>query len=202
MATYSQYVRESFQREFDRQKTGDYDYGKIYRERLIGFRKEKSSIVRLEKPTNIPRARALGYKAKKGFFTVRVRVRKGSGTRTRPSGGRRPKRMGINKLTRRISIQGIAEKRANKKYPNCEVLNSYYIGEDGQTKYYEIIMVDASAPEILADKDVSWIALSHNRNRAERGLTSAQRKSRGLLNKGKGAEKVRPSQRAHDRKAK
>lgn len=202
MTTYAQFVKESFQKEYAGEKTQDYDFGKIYRERLIGFRKEKESIVRLEKPTNIPRARNLGYKAKKGFVVVRVRVRKGSGLHRRPIRKRRPKRMGVNKLTRRIPIQGIAEKRANKKFPNCEVLNSYFIGEDGLHKYYEVILVDVSAPEILSDQEINWIAAPQHRNRAERGLTSIQKRARGLRVKGKGAEKARPSQRAHDRKAK
>ncbi len=202
MTTYAQYVKESFQKEYAKEKSADYDFGSIYRARLIEFRKVKDAIVRLEKPTNIPRARQLGYKAKKGFVVVRVRVRKGSGLHRRPSKGRRPKRMGVNKLTRRISIQGIAEKRANKKYPNCEVMNSYFIGEDGMSKYFEVILIDTSAPEILSDKEFNWITEPQHRNRAERGLTSAQKRSRGLHGKGKGYEKVRPSQRAHHRKAK
>ncbi|MDP3765404.1 MAG: 50S ribosomal protein L15e, partial [Nanoarchaeota archaeon] len=35
---------------------------------------------------------------------------------------------------------------------------------------------------------------------SERGLTSAGKRGRGLLHKGKGAEKLRPSLRAHQRK--
>lgn len=202
MATFADYVKESFQKEFLSEKTPDYDFAKIYRERLIGFRQSKESVVRLEKPTNVVRARSLGYKAKKGFVVVRVRVRKGSGLHRRPARKRRPKRMGVNKLTRRISVQGIAEKRANKRYPNCEVLNSYFVGEDGLHKYFEVILVDANAPEIRSDRTIGWIAGSKHRNRAERGLTSRQKKSRGLHKKGEGAEKARPSQRAHERKAK
>lgn len=199
--TYVQYVKETFQSEFAGKKSADYDYKRLNRERLIEFRKEKRAVVRVDKPTNIPRARELGYKAKKGFVVVRARVRKGSGAHKRPSKGRRPKRMGVRKLTRRISIQGIAEKKAGKKYPNCEVLNSYLIGTDGTHKYYEVILVDVSAPEIKSDKDINWICERQHRRKAERGLTSAQKKSRGLK-KGKGHEKNFPSLRAHDRKAK
>lgn len=202
MVSFAEHVKSSFGKEFAGRKDEFYDYRKLYKERLMEFRKTDESVVRLEKPTNIPRARSLGYKAKRGFVVVRVRVRKGSGIHRRPSRARKPKRMGVNKLTRRISIQGIAEKRANKKHPNCEVLNSYFVGEDGKNKYFEVIMIDTGAPEIIADKDVSWIFSGKHHNRAERGLTSAQKKSRGLRRKGKGAEKVRPSQRAHDRKAK
>ncbi|MBI2598384.1 MAG: 50S ribosomal protein L15e [Candidatus Diapherotrites archaeon] len=201
MPTFFEHVRGSFESEYAGKKSPFYDFKAIYMERLIEFRKPAESIVRVERPTNLPRARALGYKAKKGFVVARVRVRKGSGMHHRPSRARRPKRMGVKKLTRRISIQGIAEKRANKKYPNCEVLNSYWVGEDGRNKYFEVIMVDPQRPEIQGDKNLRWLASSKHNNRAERGKTSAQRKSRGLK-RGKGHEKNFPSLRAHDRKAK
>ncbi len=203
MTTYGQYVKDSFQKEYaGEKKDPNYDYAKLYRDRLISFRQEKDTVVRVEKPLNLPRARELGYKAKNGFVVVRVRVRKGSGLHRRPSRGRRPKRMGVNKLTRRIPIQGMAEKKAGKKYPNCEVLNSYFVGEDGVSKYFEVIMVDIAQPEIKSDRDINWIISNKQKGRAERGLTSRQKKARGLHKKGKGVEKVRPSQRAHDRKAK
>ncbi|MBU2100861.1 50S ribosomal protein L15e [Candidatus Micrarchaeota archaeon] len=196
--SYSKAVKETFQKEFSGEK-GLYDYNKLNKERLIGFRKEKESVVRLEKPTNLPRARTLGYKAKKGIFVVRVRARKGSGTKTRPNRARRPKRMGIAKLTRRKSIQAIAETRASKKHPNCEVLNSYWIGEDGKHKYFEVILVDVNAPEIKSDKDLKWLTEKQHKGRSERGLTSAGKKSRGMKYKKKSTHKVRPSRRSNQR---
>jgi len=168
----------------------------IQRERMVQWRKGPA-IVRVERPTRLDRARALGYKAKQGFVVVRVRVRRGGARKDRPNKGRRPKRMGVKKITRAKSIQRIAEERAARKYPNLEVLNSYYVGEDGMYKYYEVILVDPNHPAILADKDINWIARPANRGRAFRGLTSAGKKGRGLRNKGKGAEKVRPSLRAN-----
>lgn len=201
MKTFSEYVKDSFESGYAGKKSADYDFKAIYRQRLIEYRKPKESIVRVEKPTNLPRARELGYRAKNGFVVVRSRVRKGSGAHQRPVRARRPKRMGVKKLTRRISIQGIAEKRAGKKYPNCEVLNSYWVGEDGKHKYFEVILVDTSRPEILSDKKISWIAGKKHSGRAERGKTSAQKKSRGLK-RGTGHEKNFPSLRANQRKAK
>ncbi|MCS7131148.1 MAG: 50S ribosomal protein L15e, partial [Hadesarchaea archaeon] len=97
------------------------------------------------------------------------------------------------------SIQLIAEERAARKYPNLEVLNSYPVGDDGQHRYYEVIMLDPSHPAIYNDPDLGWIARPNQRGRVYRGLTRAGRKSRGLLRKGKGAEKVRPSVRAKRR---
>ncbi len=193
-------IKETFQKEYSGKKD-EYDYNSLYKQRLIEFRKEKDSVVRLEKPTNIPRARTLGYKAKKGIIVVRVRVRKGAGTKKRPVKGRKPKRMGFIKLTRRKSIQVMAEARASRKYPNCEVLNSYWIGEDGKHKYFEVILVDVNAPEIKSDKELKWITEKQHKGRAERGLTSAVKKSRGMKSKGKNTHKNRPSRRANNRKA-
>jgi len=195
------YVSKVLQKEYRGEEDEFYDYDEVMKQKLIRWRREPA-IVKVERPTNIARARALGYKAKQGIIVVRVRVRKGSGHHIRPNKGRRPKRMGVNKLTRRISIQRIAEERAARKYRNLEVLNSYYVGEDGQHYWYEVIMVDPHCPAILADKDLRWIAEPQHRGRAFRGLTSAGKKGRGLRKKGKGAEKVRPSLRAHNRKAK
>ncbi len=196
-----QYVRSTVQKMYSHERDDFYDYRSVLKEKLIQWRREPA-IVRIDKPSNVTRARELGYKAKQGIIIVRVRVRKGSGKHIRPNKGRRPKRMGVNQLTRRISIQRIAEMRANTKYKNLEVLNSYYVGEDGQHYYYEVILVDPHHPAIKNDKDLRWIAEPQHRGRAFRGKTSAGRKGRGLRNKGKGAEKARPSLKANARKLK
>jgi len=131
----SKHIQETFQKEFKGEKDDLFNYKAIQRDRLIEFRKEKLSIVRVERPTNLSRARTLGYKAKKGFLIARIRIRKGSGLHKRPTMGRRPKRMGIKKLTRRLNIQAIAEQRVSRKFKNCEVLNSYFVGDDGKSHY-------------------------------------------------------------------
>lgn len=199
--SFTKQVKQTLQKEAKKVKDKDYDYSALFRERVLEQRRRKVSVVKVDKPTNLPRARSLGYKAKKGFIVAVVRVRKGSGTFERPAKGRRPKRMGVSKLTRRENRKGMAEKRAGKKYPNCEVLNSYWVGADGKHSYYEVILVDVASPEIRADKERKWIVYSKHTKRAERGLTSSGRKSRGLK-KGKGHEKNFPSLRANQRKAK
>jgi large subunit ribosomal protein L15e len=95
------------------------------------------------------------------------------------------------------NYQAIAEMRANKAFPNCEVLNSYYVAEDGKNYWYEVILADKANPSVLADQKTAWVSTAHGRT--FRGITSAGRKHRGLRNKGKGAEKARPSRRAHSR---
>ncbi|NPA86418.1 MAG: 50S ribosomal protein L15e [Candidatus Diapherotrites archaeon] len=195
------YIRAVLQKEYSHDRDEFYDYRERLKEKILRWRREPA-VVRIERPSNITRARELGYKAKQGIIVVRVRVRKGSGAHIRPNKGRRPKRMGVNKLTRRVSIQRIAEMRANRKYRNLEVLNSYYVGEDGQHYYYEVILVDPHHPAIRSDKDLKWIVEPQHRGRAFRGKTSAGRKGRGLRHKGKGAEKARPSLKANQRKLK
>ncbi len=169
--------------------------------RMIEWRREET-FVRVDHPTRLDRARHLGYKAKQGYVVVRTKVRRGSLRKPKIRKGRRAKRRGRAKITMSKSIQRIAEERVSKKYPNLEVLNSYWVGEDGRHKYYEIILVDPHHPVIMSDKKINWICESQHTRRVERGLTSAGKRGRALHKKGKGTEKARPSRRAHDKKIK
>jgi len=170
-------------------------------ERLISWRQEKN-FSRIERPTRLDRARALGYKAKQGVIVVRGRVRKGGLQKRKIRKGRRAKRMGMKKITMGKSIKRIAEERTAKRYPNMEVLNSYWVGEDGKHVWFEIILVDKHHPSVMADKNLNWICGRAHKNRVYRGKTSAGRKGRGMHWKGKGAEKARPSVRAHNNQIK
>jgi large subunit ribosomal protein L15e len=138
-------------------RPGDSYVGEAMKSRVILWRRQPS-IVRVEKPTRLDRARGLGYKAKKGFVVVRARVRRGGRRKPRPVLGRRQKRMGVKKYTPAKSKRLMAEERAARKYPNLEVLNSYWVWQDGQYKWFEIILVDPSHPAIKSDKDVGWVA--------------------------------------------
>ena len=151
--------------------------------------RRQPAVVRIDRPTRLDRARALGYRAKKGFVVARVKVRRGGRRKTRFLHGRRPKRMGVNKITMAKSIQRIGEERVAKEYPNMEVLNSYWVWSDGKYKYYEVILVDPQSPSIINDKKINWICEKQHTNRALRGLTSAGKKGRGRRNRGKGSEK-------------
>ena len=177
----------------------DDDHLKIRQARLYQWRREPV-ITRVERPTRLDRARGLGYKAKQGYIVVRTRVRRGSLRKVRPKMGLKPSAMGLEKITASKSIQRIAEERVFKKYPNMEVLNSYWVGEDGRHKYYEIILVDPVHPVIKNDPKISWIGAPGNTNRVYRGKTSAGQKGRGMRGHGKGHEKNRPSIRANDNK--
>ncbi len=157
----------------------DGEMKEVMKQRLIKWRRDPI-VIRIAKPTRLDRARALGYKAKPGFVVVRVRVRKGGLRKPRPNKGRRPKRMGIYGFAPAKSLRLIAEERAARKYPNLEVLNSYYVGEDGNYKWYEVILVDPHHPAICNDKDIGWICEKQHKGRVFRGLTSAGKKMRGL----------------------
>ncbi len=173
----------------------------LQKQRLIIWRRQPS-IVRIERPTRLLRARMLGWKPKQGIILVRVRVRKGGRHRPKPMGGRKPSKSGILHYSPKKSLQQIAEERAARKYPNLEVLNSYFVGEDGEYKWFEVILIDPAHPQIQNDPRYAWILLPANRRRVFRGLTSAGKKARGLRWKGKGTEKVRPSIRANQGKGK
>ncbi|HLN45569.1 MAG: 50S ribosomal protein L15e [Chloroflexota bacterium] len=166
----------------------------LMRQRLIEWRKQQT-VTRIERPTRLDKARKLGYKAKQGFVIARTKVRRGGLRKIRPKAGRRPKRMGVNKFKPAKSLRLIAEERTARKFPNLEVLNSYWVGEDGRSKWFEVILVDRSSPSIKNDKDINWITEKQHKRRVYRSLTSAGKKIRSLRNRGRGAEKVRPSKR-------
>jgi large subunit ribosomal protein L15e len=161
----------------------------LWKKRLVEWRREQATL-RIARPTRIDRARSLGYKAKQGFIVVRQRVERGGHQRPKIRAGRRSKHFG-RRVVLSKSYQQIAEERANKRFRNCEVLNSYYVAKDGKYFWYEIILVDKSHPAILADKNINWIFSGKHKGRVYRGKTSAGKHSRGLMYKGKGAEKLR-----------
>jgi large subunit ribosomal protein L15e len=151
---------------------------KTLRERMIAWRKSET-FTKVDKPLRLDKARALGYKDKKGFVVIRVRVKRGGHKRPRPKKARRSKRMHIRKNLM-MNYKWIAEQRTSNKYRNLEVLNSYQIGKDGIYYFFEVICVDPSKPEIKNDQVMKWVSKRENKKRALRGLTSAAHKSRGL----------------------
>lgn len=194
-------VKSMYNHVADQWKKPDNSYQSAQYNRLIQWRKEEN-FSRVEKPLRIDRARSLGYKAKPGYIIVRARVRRGGLRKPKIKGGRKAAAKGITKITMGKSTQRIAEERTAKRYPNMEVLNSYWVGEDGKNHYYEVILVDPVHPTIMNDPKINWITDTSNKRRVLRGKTSAGRRGRGLHKKGKGAEKIRPSLRANKNRGK
>ncbi len=151
------YIGETLQNEY-KNRTEE------YKSKLIEWRRS-NSIEKIEYPSNLARARRLGYKAKQGYIIVRVKIGKGRRARRKPKGGRKQKHNYIY-VQPQISHQAMAEQRANRKHMNMEVLGSYWVGEDGKYKFFEVILADPSK------KTVTNSAVNR-RGRAFRGLTSA-----------------------------
>lgn len=121
--------------------------------KAIAWRAEPT-IHRIEKPSRIDRARRLGFKAKQGIIVVRARVGRGGMRKQRPVSGRRPKHMGVVHIKQGISMRRVAERRVNEKFPNMEVLGSYYLYKDGMHYWFEVILADPSHPAISKDKEM------------------------------------------------
>jgi len=170
----------------------------VIKDRLIEWRKQPSQI-KIKKPTNLVTARSLGYKAKKGYNIIRIKIKRGGRQRPQFKKGRRPTHYG-RRLVLKKSYQWVAEERVSRKYKNLQVLNSYLAGKDGLHYWFEVILVNPNEPSIKKDPKINWIL--NQKGRTFRGKTSAGRKSRGLKGKGKGYEKVRPSLRAHKSRGK
>ena len=168
-------------------------------QRMTTWRREPVTH-RIERPTRLDAARRVGYRAKQGIIVIRIRVRRGGLRKSKINMKRKPRRMGMRKITMAKSIQRIAEERVARRHPNLEVLNSYWVGQDGRHKWFEVIMVDPHHSVISHDPKLAFLSplasgsgRTAHKGRVYRGLTSAGKRGRGLRHKGKGAEKVRSS---------
>ena len=165
------YIFETWKKRFK-----DENLKKLIKERLIKWRREPE-IVRIERPTRLDRARKLGWKPINGIILVRVRVKKG--WRKRKDMPRHVKTKNYYYYrSLNMSLRAIAEQRVQRKYQNLEVINSYYVGEDGKYKWYEVILADPNNSNIYNREEYSWLLNSKNRKRALRGLTPGFKSSR------------------------
>src|SRR5574339_870104 len=118
--------------------------------RAIGWRRELA-IHRINRPSRLDRAHKLGYKAKQGIIVIRTKVGRGGMRKQRPVSGRRPKHLGVVRIKQAESMKLVAQRRVNEKYPNMEVLGSYFLYKDGKNIWYEIILADPSHPAVAKD---------------------------------------------------
>ncbi len=143
MTGFYKYLKQSFEQGYASRSS-------LYKKRLREWR-EQESVQRIVRPTNLARARELGFKAKKEFVLVRVRVPRGKRRRRKPDLGRKPGK------TRKFenpgkSWQWFAEQRALRKHRNLELVGSYWVGEDGEHQYYEVVLRNphSSKPGLFA----------------------------------------------------
>merc|ERR1712084_162740 len=137
---------------------------------------------RCTRPSRPDKARRLGYKARQGVVIYRCAVRRGS-RKTKAAKGiiyGKPKRQGINQMKSRKNLKAIAEERVGKKMGALRVMNSYWVGQDGTYKFYEVICVDPAHPAVRNDARMNWLCRPVHKHREIRGLTGAGKKSRGL----------------------
>ncbi len=124
------------------------------RDRVVGWRKQ-AAVTRIDKPSRLQRARRLGYKAKQGIIVVRMRVGTGGMRKQRPTGGRRPKHLGVTRIKADDDMRTVANRRAIQRYPNMKFLGSYFIYKDGRHYWFEVILADPSHPRIIQDKELN-----------------------------------------------
>ena len=151
------YITQTLQKQYKAR-------GADYRAKISIWRKGPA-MIRIERPSNLTRARMLGYKAKQGYAVVRARVDKGRRTRRKTMGGRKHKNY-YRFVQPQLSHQAIVEQRVNRIFDNMEVLNSYWVGEDGNYKYFEVLLADPMK------KTVNTTSVAR-RGKSFRGLTAA-----------------------------
>ena len=123
------------------------------RSRVVTWRKQ-NALTRIDKPSRIQKARRLGYKAKQGIVVIRMRVGTGGMRRQRPTGGRRPKHLGVTRIKADVNMKRVAERRVLEKYPNMKLLGSYFLYKDGMHYWFEVILADPSHPRVSKDKEL------------------------------------------------
>lgn len=170
MGSYK-YIQDTMQKEY---KARD----NVYKAKVRAWR-NGPTMAKLERPSNLPRARRLGYKAKQGYVIVRVKMEKGRRRRPTPMGGRKPRHNYVY-VQPNLSHQATAEQKANRRYRNMEVLNSYWVGEDGNYKFFEVIMAEPARKSVVTTS-------VKRKGKSFRGLTSQGKKARGL---GRGRKKL------------
>jgi large subunit ribosomal protein L15e len=153
------------------------------------------AIHRASHPTRPDKARRVGYKAKQGYVIYRVRVKRGDRKKRVAKGivYGKPCHQGVKKWKMVRNLRSVAEERVGRKCGSLRVLNSYYLAADAGHKWFEVIMIDPMHKAIRDDPRINWICKPVMKHRELRGLTAAGRKARGLLKKGKHANKLRPS---------
>jgi large subunit ribosomal protein L15e len=125
----------------------------VLKSKAVVWRTEEV-IHKINRPSRLDRARRIGYKAKQGVIIVRIRVGRGGMRKQRPVSGRRPKHIGVVHIKQGTNMRKVAESRVSEKFPNLEVLGSYYLHKDGRYLWYEVILADPYHPAIFNDKEM------------------------------------------------
>merc|ERR1739845_252815 len=109
----------------------------------------------------------------------------------------KPKSQGINQMKDTRNLRALAEERVGRKMGGLRVLNSYWVGQDGTYKYYEVICVDPSHNAIRNDARLNWLCRPVHKHREIRGVTAAGKQFRGLRKRRDRVNNRRPSKNAN-----
>ena len=169
----------------------------LRRDRMASWRRDPV-VLRIDRPTRLDAARReSGYKAKQGVIVCRTRVRRGGLRKGGPHEAKALK-AGVSKITMAKSIQRISRRRARQPSLPEPRGPELLLGRSGWAS--QVLRGHPHRPVPPFDRQRQATRLGGwylHRGRAARGKTSAGKRGRGLHNKGKGAEKLRPSLKAH-----
>ncbi|MEN2498760.1 MAG: 60S ribosomal protein L15 [Marteilia pararefringens] len=192
----------TFQRGLWNQKQSDV-MRHLLRLRTFELRQLKP-IHRVTKPSVPHRAHALGYKAKQGYVIISVAIRRGTKKVNAKHGIKygKPSNNGIRQKRKSLSLQAMAEQKVGREYQSLRMLGSYWVAQDANSKYYEVIMVDPMHAAIRNDSKINWICDGTSKRREARGKTHATKSSRAI-GRGIGYKQTAGgSYAAHQRKVK
>jgi large subunit ribosomal protein L15e len=83
-----------------------------------------------------------------------MRVGAGGMRKQRPTGGRRPKHLGVTRIKAAVSMKQVAERRVLERYPNMKLFGSYFLYKDSLYHWFEVILADKSHKSITKDKEL------------------------------------------------
>ena len=152
-------MRESYARTYSSKSP-------VMKARLVAWHREPT-VMRVDGPTNLPRAHALGYKATKQYIVVRVRISKGKRARRKADLGRKP---GKNRkeVNPGRPLDYYAAGKAARKFTNLQVAGAYFVGQSGTEKYFEVIMRN-----MQSGKPREFIRLKNNETQAQQSIEKA-----------------------------
>jgi large subunit ribosomal protein L15e len=78
----------------------------------------------------------------------------------KPSRLLRARRLGVTRIKADDNMKKVAQRRVLERYPNMELLGSYFLYKDGMHYWYEVILADPSHPRIIKDKELRKRVLS------------------------------------------
>merc|ERR1712216_384819 len=179
MGTHICYVGDIWRRK------SSYVMWLLSRMRCWSYR-QGNSIVTLSITSRFRCARKMGFRFKRGYNVVRVRVRRGNCIFRCRRGIVHGKIVGhgVKNLKLRRNLRYMGEMRVQQFVSNGGVVNSYWVNSDATHKYFEVITVDFCNFGIRRDYRINWVCNGYSGSLRSRGLTIAGKCSVGRKGRG------------------